>query len=421
MNARSLSTGRTALYLCGLAFLLRLAAIVLSPGHLWAYTVYYDMAKNLVAGGGYCLQPGGRLCAYFPPVYPTLTAAAILTRHPGPAIACIGSLLGAGTVWMTWLTGTRLFGPLTGLIAAAWAALYPYFIWHDGVLQETSTLAFVVAVSIYLLVRARDSASRWLWLAAGAALSLTVLTKANLLLFIPAALLWAALFSAGSRPQRAQRFLWMSLGVALLLGPWVIRTWRITGTPILYSNGGFALWTSNHRLTFDYFPERSIDDAHMPEWNDLTPAEQRDFNSLPDDPQDILHARWYWNKGMSFILAHPALTLARGLRKIRIAFSPRFSPAQGATFEAVYFLSYFPLLVLALAGVWRTRARWRELGYIFVLIATFALGSAVLWAHTSHRMYIEPYLMIFAAAAITGRGKDTSQAAGAAAGPGREN
>ncbi len=421
MNVRFLSSSRPALYLCALALLLRLAAIVISPAHLWAYTVYFDMARNLVDGGGYCLDPGGRLCAFFPPVYPSLVGAAILTRHPGPAIAVIGSLMGAGTVWMTWLMGARLFGPLAGVVAAAYATIYPYFVWHDPVLQETSTLAFMVAVSVYLLIRAHDSASRWLWLAAGAALALTVLTKANLLLFVPAALLCIALFSSGGRPQRVRRFLWASLGVVLLLGPWIIRTWRITGTPILYSNGGFALWTSNHRLTFNYFPERSIDDAHIPEWNDLTPAEQHEFNSLPDDPQDILHARWYWKKGMSFVLAHPALTLGRGLQKIWIAFSPRFSPAQGAAFEVVYFVSYFPLLVLAVAGMWRTRARWRELACMFAAIVTFAAGSAVLWAHTSHRMYLEPYLMIFAAAAITGRGKDTSAAGAAVAGSDKES
>src|ERR1700748_1495658 len=59
MKATSLSTSRTALYLCALAFLLRIAAIAISPAHLWSYTIYYDMARQLVSGQGYCLAPGG--------------------------------------------------------------------------------------------------------------------------------------------------------------------------------------------------------------------------------------------------------------------------------------------------------------------------------------------------------------------------
>jgi hypothetical protein len=107
---------------------------------------------------------------------------------------------------------------------------------------------------------------------------------------------------------------------------------------------------------------------------------------------------------MAFIRANPGLTFERGLRKIWIAFSPRFSPRQSTAFQTVYFLTYTPLVILAIAGLWATRARWKQLGYIYVLILTFAAGTAVLWAHTSHRMYLEPYLMIFAAYFVSSRG-----------------
>jgi hypothetical protein len=231
-------------------------------------------------------------------------------------------------------------------------------------------------------------------------LALSVLTKANLLLFVPFALVWMAFFAPGDLALRTRRVLWVGLGVALLLGPWVVRTWRITGTPILYSNSGFSLWTSNHRLTFDYFPEQSIDEAHTPEWNDVKPEEQREFLALAG-PQGIQQASWYWDKGMAFIRSNPGLTLRRGLYKIWIAFSPRFSPAKAWGEQTVYFVSYFPLFVLSLIGAWVARLQWRETGYIYMLTLTFALGSAVFWAHTSHRMYVEPYLMILAAYGVT--------------------
>jgi 4-amino-4-deoxy-L-arabinose transferase-like glycosyltransferase len=379
---------RSVVWLCVLAFALRLGTILIAPGHFWAYTVYYDMARVVAGGGGYCMSPG-MLCAYFPPVYPTIVAACILTGHPMPAIMIAGSLAGAGTVWLTFLTGRRLFGEFAGWLAAACAAVYPYFVWHDAVLQETATLTLVVAASIYLLVRSNHSNSRRLWLSAGTVLGLTVLTKANLLLFVPLALGWMWFFGR-------RRVLWVALGVTLTLGPWVARTWRITGSPVLYSNGGMALWAANHAQTFDYFPEKSIDEASDAEYGNLSAADKRELEAL-NDPQGLGQARWYWNNGMEFILANPGLTLKRAIYKIWIAFSPVFSPAKPGWFQAVYFLSYFPLLVLTAAGVWLSRRKWRELGILYILVLSFALGTAALWGHTSHRMYVEPYLMIFAA------------------------
>jgi 4-amino-4-deoxy-L-arabinose transferase-like glycosyltransferase len=391
---------QSVVLLCVLAFVLRLGTILISPGHFWAYTVYYDMAKVVASGGGYCLTPGA-MCAYFPPVYPTILAACILTGHPMAAIMVTGSLTGAGTVWLTFLTGRRLFGETAGLLAAAYAAVYPYFVWHDAVVQETATLTLVVAGAIYLLFRSKGRAS----LGAGIMLGVAILTKTNLILFFPFALAWTWLFGW-------RRVAWVALGVALVLGPWVVRTWRITGSPILYSNGGQALWAANHAQTFDYFPRLSIDEASEAEYGSLSAADRRELKAL-NDPHGIGQAQWYWNKGMAFILANPGLTLKRAVYKVWIAFSPVFSPGKPGAFQIVYFLSYFPLLVLSVAGAWLARRRWRELGYIYMLVLSFALGCAVLWGHTSHRMYVEPYLMIlaahFAAYLATRRGYRSSE------------
>lgn len=397
------SPAKIALLLSLIAVILRAAAVTIFPEHFWAYTIYYEMARVLAAGGGYCLGSGGTLCAYFPPVYPTVLAAGILTGHAHAAIVVLGSVIGGATVWMVWLTARLLFGDTAGLAASAIAAFYPYFVWHDATVQETATLTLAVSLSLNLLLRAHRSPGRLWPLTAGAALALAVLTKANLLLFPPVALIWIALFSQGNPRQRTRRAAWAALGVLLLLGPWAVRTWRITGTPILYSNGGFSLWTSNHRLTFDYFPEQSIDEAHIPEWEDLSNEDKRVLAEIENnDPQGVRQAAWYWSKGMEFIRANPGLTFLRGLRKIGVAFSPVFSPRKGVAFEALYLISYLPLALLAAAGIWIRRARWRELGYIYLLIATFALGSAALWAHTSHRMYVEPSLMILAGTALQG-------------------
>ena len=412
--------------LAGVAFVLRLAAALLPPDHFWAYTAYFDMATQVVRGGGYCLAPG-TLCAYFPPVYPTVLAACILTGHPRPAIVLVSCLIGAATVWLVYRIGNFLFGNPSAWIAAAYAAVYPYYVWHDAVLQETATLTLVVAIAMYLLIRSHRSASFHLALAAGIVLGLAVLTKANLGLFVPLASGWMLFFSSGNSAVRARRCVWTLLGVCLVVGAWVARTWIVTGSPVIYSNAGEALWQSNHALTFDYFPRQSIDAANDAEWKALSPEDRKELDALagPDDgdvrpstwsmrlrrrffpaqfsatnQQGIRQSEWFWRRGMAFIKAHPWLTLRRAALKVWIAFSPVFSPAKSAAFEAVYLVFWLPLLVLSVLGGWKSRAQWRDCGYFYTLILSFALGSAVFWGHSSHRMYVEPYLMILAARGI---------------------
>src|SRR5919202_4810282 len=77
---------RWLLLLCTAAFALRVTAAVAGPDHFWSYTAYFQMATVLAKGGGYCLTPDGGQCAYFPPVYPTILAACILTGHAKAAI-----------------------------------------------------------------------------------------------------------------------------------------------------------------------------------------------------------------------------------------------------------------------------------------------------------------------------------------------
>jgi hypothetical protein len=102
------------LLLFGLAVLLRAGAIWWEPNHFWSYTAYYDLASVVANGGGYCMSPDGKLCAYFPPVYPTILAACILTGHARAAIILVGSLIGAGRALLTFLIGWRSSGRWRG-------------------------------------------------------------------------------------------------------------------------------------------------------------------------------------------------------------------------------------------------------------------------------------------------------------------
>ena len=90
-------------------------------------------------------------------------------------------------------------------------------------------------------------------------------------------------------------------------------------------------------------------------------------------------------------------------------FDWRLNPLRSPSVEAVYGLSYVPIAIFGVWGMIMTRARWRELGIIYLLFASFVAVTALFWAHTNHRTHLDVYLIVFSATALTdwrlGRGR----------------
>ena len=92
-------------------------------------------------------------------------------------------LLFAGTTWLTYLLGRRLFNPWAGFWAAALINVVPVFTLSTGVFfQPEGPLLFCWAATLYLLAPLMlgdgpvpHARTRWLW--AGAMLGLTLLSK----------------------------------------------------------------------------------------------------------------------------------------------------------------------------------------------------------------------------------------------------
>jgi hypothetical protein len=141
-------------------------------------------------------------------------------------------LLFAGSTWLAFLVGRRLFGPWQGFWAAVLFNLAPVFALSTGIfLQPEGPLMFFWLATIYclaplLLGPVRPDANRQ-WIAAGAMLGLALLSKYSAL-FIA---LGAGLFLLADRDRRrwlAQPGPWLAVAVSL-----------ICFTPVL-------AWNANH-------------------------------------------------------------------------------------------------------------------------------------------------------------------------------
>lgn len=383
-----------------LAFALRvIVRLYLGAADFWAsgYGFFLPLAHSIASGNGMALAEGSPT-AFRVPLYPAFLAAATFGQNGFLPIVLAQSLVGAAIVWCAALIARDMFGSPAGLVAASLAAIYPYYVVHDTALQENSLYTLFTVAAVLLLMRARRGGSAATAGCAGLVFGAAVLTRANLAPFAAVAPLWL-LVPAAAKPWLGRRELWASVvcaaAIALVVAPWIVRSYRLTGVPTLTTQSGFFLWLGNNPETFSRYPTQSIDLSQRVALAALGPQDKAELKSRRGN--EAATDRWFRDKALAYMRDHPWQTIGSGFRKLAAGFCLLPSPRRGFWPDLIYLLSYGPVMILGLAGMWASRQNWREHLIFYALFASFAAVSAVYFAHTSYRSYLDVYWMIFAA------------------------
>lgn len=360
------------------------------------YTLYLSLADTFLQGDGLCYAPGDT-CAIRLPLYPLFIAAMKWAGWLYPGAMVAQALMGGGTVWAAWSIGRTLFGPAVAIVAAAAVALNPYAVIHDTALQDTVLVNLLMLVTVVALLRAARSPGAGAWLMAGTVLALALLTSARISLFLPFAVAWATMVAPAPWRARVRQGALVALPILIAGGGWIGRNAVVVGSPVLTTDSGRSLFVGNSPLTFVAFPDKSVDltfDAV-----ETLPAEvQRRLQAV--DGQEVAQDHLLRDLAVAHIVAHPFQTITGMVRKLWVAASAQFSPARAPLEQWGYRLVFLPLHLLALAGAWHARHRWREHALPLLLIVSFGLTTAVFWAHTSHKSLVDPVIFIYAAAGL---------------------
>ena len=154
----------------------------------------------------------------------------------GPLLAA-QALLGAITVWLSYLTARRAFGLTAARVAGALAAVYAPFVLASGVLLAEALLLTLQAGALYLLVAGLASGRRATLLWGGVAIGVLMLRPAfqyaGPLLGL-ALVAGGAVDSGGSGRRRLgaglRRLLPYAVGVSLVAVPWVALNGLVYGS-----------------------------------------------------------------------------------------------------------------------------------------------------------------------------------------------
>ncbi len=152
---------------------------------------YYNWGKEIASGdwlgkGAFVQSP---LYAYL------LGFLMMLIGTSVGRILVFQSLVGTGTVLLTYVLGRRLFGHWHGLLAGLLIALYGPFLFFEGMVMKTFLSPFLTVLLLLILDVAGQAARSagespgrrvtWLFGAAGALYGLTTLDRDNFILLAP--------------------------------------------------------------------------------------------------------------------------------------------------------------------------------------------------------------------------------------------
>ena len=112
-------------------------------------------------------------------------------------------------------------------------------------------------------------------------------------------------------------------------GPWLMRTYHLTGAPVFSSQTGWALWMGNNPQTFSHYPAESIDLSRDEAWLKLLETDRADLQQLPND--EIARSNSFAHRALLYVRENPLLALQGMFRKLDAAFSWRLNPFRGPT------------------------------------------------------------------------------------------
>ena len=310
-------------------------------------------------------------------------------------------VLGALTCGLTYLLARKAFGETAGLIAGLMAAAFAPQIFNEGELLDTSLATFLSAAFLLALLHTLDRPTVGRWLGTGVALGLLGITRPNLLVFAPLALILLLTWLRKGREGeevRAMAFAFLG-GLALIILPITLRNAYLTHEFIpIATNGGINFYTGNNSTADGYSPipagvawERS-----WYEWKHLgwLTAKQQD--------------KFYQGRALEFWRKQPGRALALLVKKAYLYWNGYDVPNNVSFYwgrEHASLLRALPLGfgvvgVLGLLGIALGAPRNRDAQALALALAAIMLSIVIVFVAGRYRAVMLPALFAFAGFAV---------------------
>lgn len=359
----------------------------------------YDvLGWNLASGNGFVNETGeselGR-----GPGYPFFLAVIYkVFGHSYHYARFFQVLFSMCTLLLIFLLAKDAFGKNTAFLSLIIASFYPPFLSYSGILYAETLFTFFIVLSSYLLLLGIRQKKWWIYILLGVASGCAVLVRSEFILLF---LCFFALTIIYSR-ENLNKFIYAALIAALVIAPWTIRNYKVSGRFVLVSSlFGSMLWISTY-------------EGEWLEWHNNDPHYAGLIKGLDEVEKDKV----LWAEGIKNIKENPFQYLkfcfkylgrfwigghSNTFYGLRDSLSSYFSvKAYGKVVIKVMFLIFNTALIVLggcgiLAAIRTLRNKKRELMFLISPIFIVMLLHTLLFGTARYQVPIMPLIIIFAA------------------------
>jgi len=356
------------------AFALRVLAAAIVPDQsvlLGDAVAYREVGKSLWA-------TGQMNALYFMPLYPALVAV----FGPGWPQLLIDIALSTVLVWLIYeLTDAIFASKRAAILAAAVAAVYPYFIFYS-IVGLTETLFMVLLLSAYLCWY------RNAYIAASVFSVLGILTRPVLDPLAPLLLLYFAIAIRGLSIKAAAKYLAIYVGIyCVLMAPWWLHNYKAYQTFVRLNLGsGVALLSGNSPSNQSGGIDNNLNATMAP------------FAEIADP---VARDKAMQRAALNYIKEDPGRFLIQAAKRFQRFWSPwpLTEEYSRPLYKLISFCSFIPVLLLALVFVvLYGRTYFRRIAPLLLFIVYLNSLHLVFPASLRYRLPVEPFLIVLAAA-----------------------
>jgi 4-amino-4-deoxy-L-arabinose transferase-like glycosyltransferase len=323
-------------------------------------------------------------------------------------------LLGSINCFLISYIGMKFISRPVGILAGFIVALYGPFMVFEADLTGVVFHIFFNLCSIILLLKAVEKKNSLLFLAAGGTIGLSALTIPNIMLFLPAAFLWAFYCLEKSdnvcRQPFLQRKSWrlsslIIVGSLIVILPWTARNYIIEKTFIFISpNGGLNFYIGNNP---DY--QKTINIRPGAEWDVLM--------SMPVEEAGVRYtesSNYYLRKSWEFIKDKPYDYSLLMLRKLYLFWHGEEVKRNQDMYTHREFSGIFSCLVwknviafpfgiigpLSIIGIILAIRKKETPALLIIFILVYMLSVILFFVTDRYRLPVIPILILYASYAL---------------------
>lgn len=300
--------------------------------------------------------------------------------------------------------------------------VHPHLNYYATVLMSETLFIFFVVLSLYFTIYSWRSESRTVVLLAGVFSGAALMTRANIVFFIPFILLWYLFMYRGVMVRRLFLAFLYGAGVFMMMLPWMVRNYVTFDAFVpLTTRGGHSfftrgfnpmneserklvttrLWQQRLECTKRFHQGADILEAFAPmlsfRTEDLTALYPEKYRERFAGLSEIEAEKLYYTYVKEVINNNPA-QMVRFFVSNTLHFWDIFGDQvpDKRRFN-VFWVFFIPFIII---GMMISRAQWKMLLPVYGLCLSFSILFAIAGAENRYRLPLEPLLLLFTGPAV---------------------